>query len=183
MVSIFVAICGFAIIDTEAAEFEMWYTATDLNLRAAPTTDSEKLTVYRQGQELTVIGTDGGDWWEVFDGSMQGWVRKDYMVDAPGKYALGEYIGVFWVTGYTPDPSENAGYTTTYLGDDLWSNVGNIVAVDPRVIPLNRTVYIEGIGYRRTRDTGVCGRVIDVLTSSDAESYAITANRKVWLVE
>lgn len=167
-----------------AAEWETWYVGCDgLNLRTEATTDSDIITVYPHGTELSVIGTDGGSWWEVYDGERQGWVHKDYMVDAPDKYALGEYIGVFYITGYTPNPAENDGYTTTYLGDDLRSNVGNIVAVDPSVIPLNRTLYIEGIGYRRTRDTGVRGRVIDVLTGSDAESYAITANRKVWLVE
>lgn len=164
---------------------ETWYVGADaLNLRAEPNTDCEVLTVYPHGAELSVIGiNDSGAWWEVYDGTYQGWVSKTYMVNTPEKYALGEYIGIFWVTGYTPDPSENAGYTTTCLGDDLWSNVGNIVAVDKSVIPLNRTIYIEGIGYRRTRDTGVRGRVIDVLTGSNAESSAITANRKVWLVE
>lgn len=174
-----------AVAPARAAEFETWYVGCDgLNLRAEPNTDCEVLTVYPHGTELSVIGiNDSGAWWEVYDGTYQGWVSKTYMVNAPEKYALGEYIGIFWVTGYTPDPSENAGYTTTCLGDDLWSNVGNIVAVDKSVIPLNCTIYIEGIGYRRTRDTGVRGRVIDVLTGSNAESSAITANRKVWLVE
>ena len=63
----------------------------------------------------------------------------------------------------------------------LEPQVGNIVAVDPSVILLNQKIYIEGVGYRMTHDTGVYGNTIDVLTASNAESESVTAYRKVYL--
>lgn len=95
------------------------------------------------------------------------------------------YIGEFKITGYTASPSENGGWSTTALGDDLKSSVGWAIAVDPRVIPLGQKVYIEGIGFRTARDVGggIKGKKIDVLTSSNAESLAITGYYKVYLVK
>lgn len=95
------------------------------------------------------------------------------------------YIGEFKITGYTASPAENGGWATTALGDDLKSSVGWAIAVDPKVIPLGAKVYIEGIGYRVARDTGgaIKGKKIDVLTSSNSESRAITGNYKVYLVK
>ena len=49
------------------------------------------------------------------------------------------------------------------------ARVGEI-AVDPRVIPLGTTVYIEGFGELRAEDTGgaVKGHIIDIYMSSNA---------------
>ena len=173
-----------------AAEFETWYTVAEsgLNLRSEPNTDSAVITVYPYGTELSVIGTDGGKWWQVWDGTNQGWVSSKYMVDSADKYTdpqpqTGDYLGVFRVTGYTSDPAENGGGTVDCFGVSLDSEIGEIVAVDPNVIPLNTWLYIDGIGYRKTHDTGVRGRVIDVLTSSNYESSMITADRNVYIAE
>lgn len=97
----------------------------------------------------------------------------------------GSYLGNFYVTGYTASPSENGGYSVTCMGDNLYSSVGWAIAVDPKVIPLGTKVYIEGIGYRVARDTGgaIKGNKIDVLTSSNSESNAITGNYNVYLAE
>ncbi len=173
-----------------AAEFETWYAGAEsgLNLRSEPNADSAVITVYPHGTELSVIGTDGGKWWQVWDGINQGWVSSEYMVDSADKYAepqpqIGEYLGVFRVTGYTPDPAENGGGTVDCFGVPLELEIGDIVAVDASVIPLNTWLYIEGVGYRKTHDTGVYGRVIDVLTASNYESDMITADRNVYIVE
>lgn len=103
---------------------------------------------------------------------------------APTANPKGTYLGEFRITGYTPDPAENGGYGVTALGDNLWDSVGWAVAVDPNVIPLKSKIYIEGIGYREARDTGgaIKGNKIDVLTSSNAESYRITGTYKVYMV-
>lgn len=92
-------------------------------------------------------------------------------------------LGTFKVTGYTPSPSENGGYNVTCTGVKLTSVIGKCVAVDKSIIPLGTKLYIKGIGYRTAMDTGVKGRVIDVLTSSNKESYAITGRYEVYIVE
>ncbi len=50
------------------------------------------------------------------------------------------------------------------------ARVGEI-AVDPSVIPLGSTVYIEGVGERRAEDTGgnIKGNTIDIYMNSEAE--------------
>jgi len=44
----------------------------------------------------------------------------------------------------------------------------NIIAVDPRVIPMHSSVYIEGLGWFQAEDKGkaIKGRRIDVLVAS-----------------
>ena len=173
----------------QAAEFETWYVGAEsgLNLRENPTIDSNVMTVYPKSTELTVIGIDTtGEWWEVWDGSRQGWLKGDYMVDSPDKTTapkIGECIGTFTITGYTSAPEENGGYSVDCFGEPLEPQIGSIVAVDPNVIPLGINLYIEGIGYRTTHDTGVYGNVIDVLTANRDESDIVTGKRKVYLVE
>ena len=67
-------------------------------------------------------------------------------------------------TAYTSSPSENGGNTKTATGHPLR---GNIIAVDPRIIPLGSTVHIKGLGVYRALDTGgaIKGRRIDILMS------------------
>lgn len=171
-----IAVIAIIAITVKAKEFETWYVGADgLNCRTAP--EGDVIAVMPHGTELSVIGTDGGDWWEVYDGSMQGWVHKDYMVSDPNM----RYLGVFYSTVYTPDPAENDGYDTDCYGRKLYPQVGELVAVDPNVIPHHRTIYIEGVGYRRTGDSGVYGQHIDILQYGE---YDIpTGYRKVWLVD
>lgn len=47
--------------------------------------------------------------------------------------------------------------------------VGRTVAVDPRVIPLGSTIYIEGLGERIAEDSGgkVKGKMLDLFLPSD----------------
>lgn len=188
------AVC--ASFASAAAEFETWYVGamSGLNLRAEPTTDSDVITTYSPHTPLSIIGTDGDKWWQVYDGTNQGWVYSDYMVGSSDEMAstytsstntgdIGDCLGTFWVTGYTAAPEENGGGTVDCFGQPLESQIGDIVAVDPNVIPLNTTIYIEGVGYRKTHDTGVYGSVIDVLTSCNDESYSVTGHRKVYIVD
>lgn len=89
--------------------------------------------------------------------------------------AKGTYLGEFKLTFYTPDPSENGGYTVTATGKSLSANVWKAVAVDPSVIPLGSTVYIEGFGTFTAEDVGgaINGNRIDVLVGSYAEADAL----------
>ena len=190
--------------------YETWYVnaRNGLNCRKEPTQNqSNIIKTYSKGTELQIIGIDNtGVWWETWDGETQGWCHSSYFVSSLEKLSpeiettsvdyiettpmtgvtqVGRYLGNYWVTGYTSSPAENGGYSTTAMGDDLNSSVGWAIAVDPNVIPLNSKVYIDGIGYRTARDTGgaIKGNKIDVLTGSDAESYAITGYYDVYLVE
>ncbi len=85
----------------------------------------------------------------------------------------GTYIGRFRISHYCPCSSCNGGYQGTAVGAPLtpWYTV----AVDPYVIPLNRTVYIDGYGKFRAQDTGsaIRGNRIDVCVSSHSEAMRL----------
>lgn len=161
-----------------------WYVNahSGLNCRTAPTAAAEIITTYTDGTELEVIGTDGGDWWEVWDGTLQGWCFSEFLTnelnEADGNEDM-TYLGTMWVTEYTPDPAENGGASVDRHGRSLAPQVGEIVAVDGKTIPWDRTIYIDGVGYRRTADSGVIGRAVDVLSWGDT---GVTGYRDVWLV-
>ncbi|EEL52078.1 cell wall-binding protein [Bacillus cereus] len=82
-------------------------------------------------------------------------------------------------TAYTADPAEN-GYkpgdtVKTAMGHNLTANPGmKLIAVDPSVIPLGSTVYVEGYGKAIAGDTGgdIKGHRIDVLMPNKAASSA-----------
>lgn len=179
--------------------FETWYTSANngLNCRQTPSTAQDNiLKTYPKGTELQIIGIDEtGKWWETWDGETQGWCHSSYFVhtkeelesqtttSSSGEH--GAYLGNFRITGYTASPSENGGSSVDCFGKALSPQIGQIIAVDPNVIPLGTRVYIDGIGYRTARDTGgaIKGNKIDVLTSSNSESMAITGYYNVYLAQ
>jgi 3D (Asp-Asp-Asp) domain-containing protein len=77
-----------------------------------------------------------------------------------------------WITGYTATGSLTATGTYPHWGT---------VAVDPGVIPLGSTVYIQGLGVFHAEDTGgaVIGNHVDVFVDSVAEAYQLTGYRLV----
>ena len=86
-------------------------------------------------------------------------------------------------TGYSPDPRENGGYTTTATGLPIGYGAA---AVDPRVIPLGTKLYVEGYGYAFACDTGgaIKGKRIDLAY----DSYRVANSKgrkkvKVWILE
>jgi len=89
---------------------------------------------------------------------------------------------VLTATGYSPDPRENGGYTTTATGLPISYGAA---AVDPRVIPLGTKMYVEGYGYAFACDTGgaIKGNRIDL--AYDSYRLANTKGRKkvkVWIL-
>lgn len=179
-------IIGFIIavmlISVPAQASETWYVSAQsgLNCRACPSITADVLTTYQKNAELEIIGVDSsGIWWECWDGVTQGWVHSAYLADQPS--SGGTYIGCVHVTGYTPAPSENGGSSVNCFGEPLAGLVGQIVAVDPSVIPLEKQIYIEGLGSYETRDTGVVGNNIDVLVNTKAEAYALTGWYDVYI--
>lgn len=86
-------------------------------------------------------------------------------------------------TGYSPDPRENGGYSTTATGLPIGYGAA---AVDPRVIPLGTKLYVEGYGYAFACDTGgaIKGHRIDL--AYDSYYLANTKGRKkvrAWILQ
>lgn len=196
VVTVFTDSIGGGVLASDDCLFETRYvSANSLNCRTSPTTNDDNIiTVYDRGTEIQTIGIDNtGQWLQTWDGTIQGWCYSAYLVQnkedlnkqVEQNDTIGSYLGNFKITGYTPSPAENGGYSVTCMGDNLWDSVGWAIAVDPKVIPLGTKVYIKGIGYRVARDTGgaIKGNKIDVLTSSNAESYSITGYYDVYLAE
>jgi 3D (Asp-Asp-Asp) domain-containing protein len=79
---------------------------------------------------------------------------------------------LFWITGYTWTGSKTRTGTYPHWGT---------VAVDPRVIPLGSTVYIQGLGQFRAEDTGgaITGSRVDVFVASAAQAYQLTGYKLV----
>lgn len=96
---------------------------------------------------------------------------QDGNYHGPAWYAPKQEVQVFKATAYSGSPSENGGYgAVDYFGSPL--QIGT-VAVDPAVIPLGSTLYIEGYNYdglpvggmiAKATDTGgaIKGRRIDI---------------------
>lgn len=96
------------------------------------------------------------------------------------------YLGEFRYTYYCDERFGHicgAGIGLTATGTP--TEVGTTIAVDPSVIPLGATVYIEGVGLRVAQDTGgaVKGHKIDILLATHSSCYEQTlVNGGVWIV-
>lgn len=79
-------------------------------------------------------------------------------------FELTAYDAGFNSTGKNPgDPMHGI----TFSGAKV--KAGQTIAVDPKVIPLNWWIYIEGIGFRKAEDTGsaIKGKRIDVYMTTE----------------
>ncbi|MGH2347529.1 MAG: 3D domain-containing protein [Chloroflexota bacterium] len=87
----------------------------------------------------------------------------------------GGNANLFWITGYTWTGSRTRTGTYPHWGT---------VAVDPGIIPLGSTVYIQGLGVFKAEDTGgaIYGRRVDVFVTSAAQAYQLTGYKLVSFV-
>jgi len=87
----------------------------------------------------------------------------------------GGNANMFWITGYTWTGSRTKTGTIPHWGT---------VAVDPQVIPLGSTVYIQGLGVFKAEDTGgyIVGHRVDIFVGTAAEAYQLTGYRLVSFV-
>ena len=83
---------------------------------------------------------------KVTSGSMAGWTK----------------VGTCRLSSYCRKCNSPAGYHT-YTG--VKAKAWKTVAVDPDIIPLGSTVYIEGYGTFKAQDTGVSGKWIDLFVN------------------
>ncbi len=79
------------------------------------------------------------------------------------------------ITGYcaccTPYAHMNQRDGKVLTASGLWVNIGEAVAVDPEIIPLDSTVTLGGKTYIAA-DTGVYGYTVDVLMSHEDAAHA-----------
>lgn len=94
---------------------------------------------------------------------------------------LTAYTAGFESTGKT---ESNSMYGITYSG--IKAKEGRTIAVDPAVIPLGSTVFIDGIGIRKAEDIGsaIRGSRIDVFMNdlNEAQEFGVKKNIKVYLL-
>lgn len=94
---------------------------------------------------------------------------------------LTAYTAGYESTGKRPsDPT----YGITSSGAKV--KEGRTIAVDPTIIPIGSTVYIEGIGYRKAEDTGsaIKGSRIDVYIKDldEAVDFGVKKGVKVYVI-
>lgn len=96
------------------------------------------------------------------------------------------YLGEFDYTYYCDERYPHiCGYGLGMTASGTPTEIGTTIAVDPNIIPLGSTVYIEGIGLRIAQDTGgaINGNKIDILMPTHDECYEQTLiNGGVWIV-
>lgn len=106
---------------------------------------------------------------------------KEPVVERVLSTTLTAYTAGAESTGKTPSHPE---YGITYSG--VRAEEGRTVAVDPKVIPLGSTVYIEGVGIRKAEDTGsaIKGSKIDVFMNDvgEARTFGVKRNVKVFVL-
>ncbi len=120
----------------------------------------------------TIVNHLGWQWSKINNEEYLMIVENDKMQkDKAEENSKGKYIGDFRISYYTCSPSENGGSTKTAKGQKLTDVVGVCIAADPKVIPYNSKVYIEGVGYRTVLDCGgaIKGNKIDVLVRNSSQ--------------
>ena len=107
--------------------------------------------------------------------------QTEAAVPASGSNASGAHEGTFTITTYCPCAICNGRWAGMPTASGTTITPGRTVAVDPSVIPLGTTVYIEGIGTRIAEDTGgaIKGNRID-LAIADHNSGGTWTARVTW---
>jgi 3D (Asp-Asp-Asp) domain-containing protein len=125
------------------------------------------------GQNLTIpmVNTDGD--------SSEG---QPKLIKKVLNTTLTAYTAGFESTG---KKASHPTYGITYSG--MKAKEGRTIAVDPNVIPLGSTVFIEGIGIRKAEDIGsaIRGSRIDVFMNDlgQAQEFGVKKNVKVYLLD
>ncbi|STO07727.1 3D domain-containing protein [Exiguobacterium aurantiacum] len=155
-----------------------------LNVRAAAHVSGKVLGKIDKGQQLERTGSKGA-WIRVNYKGKVGWVATKYLrtVKPVAKANVKSYT--MNASAYTPYCKGCSGKTA--LGWNVRTQKHNVVAVDPRVIPLGSKVqvYVGGklMGTYTAADTGgaIKGNKIDILMYS--QSAALKFGRKTVTVK
>lgn len=95
------------------------------------------------------------------------------------------YLGDFKYTYYCDERRSHICGGSGITKSGAPTKVGTTIAVDPSIIPLGTTVYIEGVGFRTAQDTGgaVKGKHIDILVKYHDEALSqILVRGGVWIL-
>ena len=112
-------------------------------------------------------------------------VAKQTISDLKGTEYRLVYIGNFKYTYYCDERRPHICGGSGITASGAPTKVGTTIGVDPSVIPLGTTVYMEGLGFRVAQDTGskVGGKHIDVLVHTHSEALSKTKlSGGVWIL-
>ncbi|TCI22190.1 3D domain-containing protein [Exiguobacterium sp. SL-9] len=156
-----------------------------LNVRSAASLNGKVIGKINKGQKLQRTGSKGS-WTRVNYKGKSGWIATKYLRTVKAsvtKASVKTYK--MNASAYTPYCKGCSGVTA--LGWNVRAQKRNVIAVDPRVIPLGKKVqvYVGGklMGTYTAADTGgaIKGNKIDILMYS--QSAAINFGRKTVTVK
>ncbi|WP_412759021.1 SH3 domain-containing protein [Neobacillus cucumis] len=137
-----------------------YVNASSLNVRSGAGTGYAKIGTLTNGQAVSVSKDLGNGWYQISYNGKTGYVSKQFVVKTAVKAAAEFTVEA---TAYTPLESSSG---ITAAGYNIRKNPNmKLIAVDPKVIPLGKKVWVEGYGEAIAGDTGgaIKGNKIDVL--------------------
>lgn len=112
---------------------------------------------------------------------------REYELSSRGNEEQRTYINEFELTAYCNCVKCCGKWSGGACANGEYPTEGVTIAVDPKVIPLNTYVYIDGIGERKAQDTGsaIKGNRIDVYFNdhNEALKFGRQKNIKVYKIE
>lgn len=156
----------------------------DLNIRSDARMGTKILGKLNKGQKLQRLGSKGA-WTQVYYKKKKAWVATSYVTTTGAKKQSVGKTYTMKASAYTPYCKGCSGKTA--LGWNVLTQKRNVVAVDPRVIPLGTKVQVyvgsKLLGTYTAADTGgaIKGNKIDILMYS--HSAAIQFGRKTVTVK
>ena len=189
---------------TEIAHSGTYYVKGNVNVRTGPGTNYDVSRELAEGDPIEAVALTTNGWYKTIAGT---YVRKDLCTSEIPESALpsptpkptpvptaaptpiptpkptpepsekGTYVGSFKIVYYGPVLQSDGSYSiTTRTGTTC--EIGRTIAVDPNVIALGSTVYIDGLttagngGIYVAEDTGsgVKGNIIDIFVASEEEA-------------
>jgi 3D (Asp-Asp-Asp) domain-containing protein len=179
-------------IDTSTGTSSRWVAVhAETALWSAPQSESNAVGVAHQWAPFEVVGEAEElrlPIWDPSSGTLA-WVDADAVGPVDAALVGTAYLPPAGVPIAWGGPARITRYTCVELGgcaptaSGLWPEPG-MVAVDPRVIPLGSTVWIQGLGTFVATDTGslVRGAHLDVFTLSYQEAVEWGVQQRAILV-
>ncbi|WP_028401780.1 3D domain-containing protein [Ectobacillus panaciterrae] len=153
--------------ETGSSSGTYYVNTSSLNVRSGAGTNYGVIGKLSNGQAVSVASDLGNGWYKISYNGQTGYVSKQYVSQSAVKAATEFSVEA---TAYTPWESSGG---ITAAGYDIHKNPNmKLIAVDPKVIPLGKKVWVEGYGEAIAGDTGgaIKGNRIDVLLPTNQEA-------------